>query len=235
MNLFGIFGKKGENSAAGKAKGSSDLKALEIYSGMRVVVEDLEGQVLFIAKLQDPQGDTAGLHQYSDTEVVQDADTEALGDKEPVHVKLRGYNDHKRTAVFMEGSISPKQKHIWQVEDLVITEVENERSFSRFDTDVDAVITMPGSGDGEEVHCKLQNISVGGAGLCSEHRYHKGDRFLLKVKLLEDKPAVTLYCEVLRVIEKGPDRFEYGCQFLELTEASQKEITQEIREIAERA
>lgn len=235
MKLLGIFGNKAEKGAARKAKSINDLKALEIYSGMRVVVEDQEGQVLFIARLQDLQGDTARLYQYSDTEAIQDTDAEAVRHKEPVQVKMRGYNDHKRTAVFMEGTISQKQKHIWQVEDLVITEVENERFFSRFDTDIDAVITMPGSRDGGEISCRLQNISVGGAGLCSGHRYYKGDRFFLKVKLLEEKPVVTLYCEVLRVIEKDPDRFEYGCQFLELTEAGQEEIARELEEVAGRA
>ena len=64
MKLLGIFGNKAEKGAARKAKSINDLKALEIYSGMRVVVEDQEGQVLFIARLQDLQGDTAILYQY---------------------------------------------------------------------------------------------------------------------------------------------------------------------------
>ena len=53
MDLFAIFGKKAEGDGGGKAKKENDLKILEIYSGMRVVVEDLEGQVLFIARLPD--------------------------------------------------------------------------------------------------------------------------------------------------------------------------------------
>lgn len=40
---------------------------------------------------------------------------------------------------------------------------------------------------------------------------------------------------MLRVIERDPDRFEYGCQFLELTEAGLEEIAQEIEEIAAKA
>lgn len=36
----------------------------------------------------------------------------------------------------MEGAIIPVQKHIWKVEDLTVTRVENERSSSRLNTDV---------------------------------------------------------------------------------------------------
>ncbi len=235
MDLFAIFGKKAEGDGGGKAKKDNDLKILEIYSAMRVVVEDLEGQVLFIARLQDPQKDRAGLLQYSDTEVVRDMDLAAFQGKSPVQVLIRGYNDRKRTAVFMEGKIWPEQKHRWQVEELVVTRVENERSAPRLELDMEGIITMPDRAGEGDVSCRLLNISVGGAGICSEHRYHKGDRFLLKVKLLGDRPATTLYCEVLRVIERDPDRFEYGCQFLELTEAGLEEIAQEIEEIAAKA
>ena len=37
-----------------------------------------------------------------------------------------------------------------------------------------------------------------------------------------------MYCEVLRVIDKGDSKFEYGCRFLELAEADQDRITQNI-------
>ena len=76
--------------------------------------------------------------------------------------------------------------------------------------------------------CKLLNISVGGASISSEHRYHEGDKFLLKVKLLEDRPESAMYSKVVRVIEKDGGAYEYGCRFLELTEADQEQITRNI-------
>ena len=51
---------------------------------------------------------------------------------------------------------------------------------------------------------------------------------MLKVKLLEDRPVSTMYCQVLRVIEKEESKFEYGCQFLEMTEEDQEKITRNI-------
>ena len=79
-----------------------------------------------------------------------------------------------------------------------------------------------------EKPCKMLNISVGGACISSEHKYYAGDKFLLKVKLMEDRPESAMFCQVLRVTEKEDDKFEYGCQFLELTEADQDQITQNI-------
>lgn len=211
-----------------KKSPGEDIRELEIYSGMRVIVETPDGDMLFAAKLQDPQKNKAELYQLSTADTIQGTEGTAIP------VKLRGYNDWERKAVFMEGRMIPRQKHIWQVEDLKITGIENERAFPRFDTDIAATVTAAdGAKEGEKA-CKLLNISAGGANIESEYRYYKDDRFLLKVKLVEDRPVSVMYCEVTRVVEKAPSHFEYGCHFLELTEADQDELTQSIALIAEK-
>lgn len=205
-----------------------DMRELEIYSGMRVIVKALDGKMLFIAKLQDPQGNTAQLYQYSTAENFQNMEIT------PIPVKLRGYSDWEKKAVFMDGNMFPLHEHTWQLEDLVITKIENERAFPRFNTDISAAVTAVNGIEGREQACKILNISVGGSCIESKHRYHKGDRFLLRAKLVEDRPLSVMYCEVLRVVEIGKDvsRFEYGCRFLELTEADQEELSQTILFIA---
>lgn len=214
MGLFGLLKKKSEK----------DIQGLEIYSGMQVIVKALDGKMLFIAKLQNPQGNTAELYQYSSTDKFQNI--EIL----PIPVKLRGYSDCKKKAVFMEANLFPLHEHTWQLDDLVITKIENERAYPRFSTDIAAVATAAGGTKEREQACKILNISVGGACIQTEYRYHKGDRFLLKARLIEDRPLSVMYCEVLRIAEKEQDgyRFEYGCRFLELTEADQEELTQTI-------
>ena len=44
-------------------------------------------------------------------------DSEEEKQKEPLHVRIRGYNDHERKAVYMEGFITPEEKHTWKVEE----------------------------------------------------------------------------------------------------------------------
>ena len=224
MKLREFFGKR-----TGEA---SDIKQLEIYTGMRVVVETLDGRLLFIASLQDLQRNSAELYQYSEAEIFQDVDEKPVEMTESTHVKIRGYNDWERKAVFMEGVITPKEKHVWQVDELTVIRIENERSFTRLNMDVDAVIEDSREDGSEVEECKLLNISIGGASIGSKKRYHKGDKFLLKAKLLEGRPSSVVYCEVLRVVERGVDKYEYGCRFLELAEASQEQMAQEIAMIS---
>lgn len=220
MSLFNLFGGKAKEALSEKNQEPKEEKELTVYSGMRVEVTTVEERLLFVAKLMNLRENQGELHQYSEAHISKE--------QEPLKVKIRGYSDHEKKAVYMDGVITSKPEHIWQVEELQVTRIENARVFYRLDTDLDATVTtFSGLGAGEK-SCRLLNISVGGACIGSEHTYHKGDKFLLKVRLLEDRPESAMLCQVLRIIEKENAQFEYGCQFLEMTEEDQRAITQNI-------
>lgn len=220
MSLLELFRKRAKERPPQEDKDTNGTEELDIYSGMRVEVTTAAGQILFVAKLMGLHGDKAELHQYSEAAIVKDVET--------IHARIRGYSDYERKAVYMEGIITPGPKHIWQVEELTIVRVGNDRAFFRLTTNLDATATMfSGLAMGEKP-CKLLNISVGGASVSSEYRYHKGDKFLLKVRLLEDRPESAMFSQIVRVIEKDEGKFEYGCRFLELTEVDQEQITRNI-------
>lgn len=220
MSLLELFRKRAKERPPQEDKDTNGTEELDIYSGMRVEVTTAAGQILFVAKLMGLHGDKAELHQYSEAAIVKDVET--------IHARIRGYSDYERKAVYMEGIITPGPKHIWQVEELTIVRVGNDRAFFRLTTNLDATATMfSGLAMGEKP-CKLLNISVGGASVSSEYRYHKGDKFLLKVRLLEDRPESVMFSQIVRVVEKGEGKFEYGCRFLELTEVDQEQITRNI-------
>lgn len=220
MSLLELFRKRAKERPAQEDKDTNGTEELDIYSGMRVEVTTAAGQILFVAKLMGLHGDKAELHQYSEAAIVKDVET--------IHARIRGYSDYERKAVYMEGIITPGPKHIWQVEELTIVRVGNDRAFFRLTTNLDATATMfSGLAMGEKP-CKLLNISVGGASVSSEYRYHEGDKFLLKVRLLEDRPESAMFSQIVRVVEKDEGKFEYGCRFLELTEVDQEQITRNI-------
>lgn len=220
MSLLELFRKRAKERPPQEDKDTNGTEELDIYSGMRVEVTTAAGQILFVAKLMGLHGKKAELHQYSECEIVKDVET--------IHARIRGYSDYERKAVYMEGIITPGPKHIWQVEELTIVRVGNDRAFFRLTTNLDATATMfSGLAMGEKP-CKLLNISVGGASVSSEYRYHKGDKFLLKVRLLEDRPESVMFSQIVRVVEKDEGKFEYGCRFLELTEVDQEQITRNI-------
>ena len=216
MKLLNLFGRKTDTPPP---EAENDEGELEIYSGMRVEVTAFDGRMLFVAKLMGLHGNQAELHQYSEA---------AISREEPFPVRIRGYSDRDRKAVYMEGVIAPLPQNKWSVTELNVCRIGNDRAFFRLDTNLDATATMFSGLTMGEKPCKLLNISIGGACIGSESRYHDGDKFLLKVKLLEDRPESAMFTQIVRAIEKGDAGFEYGCRFLELTEADQEQITQNI-------
>mgnify|MGYP002512072536 CR=1 FL=1 len=220
MKLLNLFGKKAAEPQSQEQEPANNAEELGVYSGMRVEVTAFDGQILFVAKLLSLHGDQAQLHQYSECTI-------PLGE-EPRTVRIRGYNGHEKKAVYMEGVITPQPENTWSVTELKVFRVGNDRAFFRLETNLDASMTMFSGLELGEKSCKLLNISIGGARISSERKYHEGDKFLLKVKLLADRPESAMYSQVMRVIEKENNRFEYGCQFLEMTEEDQAKITQNI-------
>ena len=220
MKLFDLFGKRTKTQPPREDEKTENTGLLEVYSGMRVEVTGPDDRLLFVAKLLGLRGTQAELHLYSEASVSQES--------EPLRVRIRGYSDHEKKAVYMEGLITPMPNKIWHVDELTLCRVGNDRAFFRLTTNLDATATMFSGLEMGEKPCKLLNISVGGAGISSQCRYHKGDKFLLKVKLLDDRPISAIFSQVVRVIEKDGASFEYGCQFLELTEEDQEKITQNI-------
>ncbi len=218
MKLFDLFGRRQKEQPPQKEH--EEEKELQIYSGMRVEVTASDGRLLFVAQLRNLREKGAELYLYSESALPPDS--------EPLPACIRGYNDHNRKAVYMEGVISPMPQNIWKVEELVVRRVGNDRAFFRLDTNLDATATMFSGLSMGERPCKLLNISVGGACITSETPYHEGDKFLLKVKLLADRPESVIYSEVMRIIHKDKDKVEYGCRFLELTEEDETKITQNI-------
>lgn len=220
MKLFDLWGKRAKEAPAQESEKAADEESLDIYSGMRVEVTTTDGRMLFVAKLMGLHGDKAELHQYSEAAISEV--------EEPLPVRIRGYSDWERKAVYMEGAIMPLPQNKWSVSELKVCRVGNDRAFFRLTTNLDATATMFSGLTMGERPCKLLNISVGGACIGSEHRYHEGDKFLLKVRLLEDRPESAMFTQIVRVIEKDEGKFEYGCRFLELTEADQEQIMQNI-------
>lgn len=220
MGLLDLFGKRSRQDKDIESEKIEDAQKPKIYSGMRLEVTTLEDRMLFIAKLQGLRGDKAELYQYSETILSRDIGS--------LRVKIRGYNDYERKAVYMEGTISPQDQNIWHVEELTVVDIVNDRAFFRLDTDIEATLTMfDGPGAGEHP-CRLLNISVGGVYISSGYQYYIDDSFLLRVRLLEDRPYSALYCRILRVVEKDGSKYEYGCKFVQLSESDQNQIAENI-------
>ena len=214
MGLFGLFRKK-EPVKAPPAE-----EEPEVYTGMRVEVSAINGNILFGGKMVDRQGERATIYQY--------AQFGQIPDENVLQVQIRGYNERTRKAVHMEGTVTVQPKHVWAVTGLKVIRSGNERAFFRLETDLDATVTTFGGFGSAEYSCRMLNISVGGVCISSNRVHQEGDRFLLKVKLMEERDTSVMFCQIMRVVDKGDGKFEYGCRFLELTENDEARITQNI-------
>lgn len=220
MGLLDMFKSHANEPSLQRTK-SGDFVDITIYDQMRVEVTALNGQLFFLAKFMYPKGTTASLYQIGESALPENT--------EPVQAHIRGYHEQTKKAIYMEGLVSPRGAPIWRVENLAIDHVGNDRSFFRLDMNIGASVTKFGGQDaGEEFPCKMLNLSVGGTRLISVQRFWEGDRLLLNVRLPESSASSVIFCKVLRVIERSEGLFEYGCQFLELTEADEDKITQSI-------
>ena len=224
MSLFDIFKKK---DAQPEPVQEEELE-LDIYAGMRVEVVSIDERLLFVAKLLALRGDKAELHQYSEATALDINKQEADEEFEPMHVKIRGYSDYERKAVYLEGAIAPQSKNVWDVTELKVTRIANDRAFFRLDTSIEASLTVVGKIGAGIIPCTMLNISIGGACVSCKETYNKNDKFLLNVRLLEDQDPSVMLCEVLRITERENGVFEYGCRFLALSENDKERITQNI-------
>ena len=224
MGLLDLLKRKDKDIKVEPAKTPEEQSPLAEYAFMRVEVTTFQGLLLFVATLRNLKGTTGELYQYSKSDVSD----ESVADMEPVRVRIRGYYEKAKKAVYMEGTITPMPSHVWKAEDLVVTGTGNERAFFRLDTNIEATATtLMGVGAGDHP-CRLLNISVGGARIASDRVYEAGEKFLLKVRLLQDRELSTMFCQVVRIIDLGERGREYGCQFLELNAADQDRITENI-------
>ena len=222
MGLFDFLKKKPEPEPEAPAP------FLEIYTAMRVEVSDGEGQLFFVAKLLNIQENHGELRPFA----VLTAPPES---EEALPVKLRGYSDRERKAVYLEGAIRPMDGGFWKVENLTLIKISNDRAFFRLSTNITAtVMPMTGKFNVTEDHCRLLNIGVGGACISSNTPYQRGDRLFLNVQLHPDRDPSLLLGQVVRVqkvVGKEKTWYECGCKFLEMTESQQERFTQLLFEL----
>lgn len=224
MGLFGLFGKSPRQREAEASRRRAEMEDLEIYSGMRVEVTSQDGRMFLTAKLLTLRGDRIQLQPYTDCGLL-------LRGEDPIPVTIRGYSSKEGRAVQMEASIRMGANKLWQAEHLTLVKTGNDRAAFRLNTDVTAYITPLIRFYAEEERCRLLNISVGGACIGSQKRHNVGDKFLLQVSLLPEQEPLQANLQILRIIERLHDYFEYGCRFLDVDPAKEERIQQTIYEL----
>ena len=74
MKLFGLFKTQKKEQPPQETEEISREEGLEVYSGTRVEVTTLDGELLFVAKLTGVHGTEAELQQFSEAAVSEDSE-----------------------------------------------------------------------------------------------------------------------------------------------------------------
>lgn len=219
MGLFGLFRKSPKQREEEESQRRAQTEDLEIYSGMRVEVTSDDGRMFLVARLTGLRGDRAQLKPATEGSLLTTLE-------EPVLVTLRGYSSKENKAVIMKCTVRSGGKNLWQAEHLALIKRSNDRAFFRMGTSLAGKLAPLGQLNAPAEECRLLNISVGGACISTGIRHNIGDKFLLWSKLTPDSEPIQVICQIVRINERRYGSFEYGCRFLNLSEAEEERVLQ---------
>ena len=216
MKFFkGTLGAAPEQQSV-KAGGAS--ARLEFNTGTRVEVMTPENRLLFVARMRVVEGSAVELRRDTGDPLPQ-----AIYNSK---MKIRGFRKNAQPFCLV-GTVGKSSREFWQLENLEVLQTRESRGFYRQNTDLDARVMPSGHYRGrrrELVECKVLDISAGGARVLSRNVYMEGDRFQLQVELLPEERPFSLTCKVLRVTPQNGFKYEYGCQFEDLSDPEQQRL-----------
>lgn len=218
MGLFDAFRKKPWEKRADEAYKRAMREDLEVYSGMRVEVTSSDGRIFLVARLLELRGDRAQLEPGANGSLMTRSD-------DPLNVILRGYSSKENRTVLLEGTIRAGADKLWQVEHLSLLEQRDEhRAHIRVETNMEGSFTLPDRPGVPEERCEIKNMSMGGICIGSRARRDVGDKFLLRIDQLFELKDTALNCQILRISDRKPGYFEYGCRFTNLNDEEERRL-----------
>lgn len=218
MGLFDAFRKSPKERRVEEAHKRAMREDLEVYSGMRVEVTSGDSRIFLVARLLELRGDRAQLEPGADGSLMTRTD-------EPMKVTLRGYSSKDGRAVSMEGTLRMSAGKLWQVENLALIDHQAEqRANVRVETDITGGFTLAGRPGVPEENCRIRNMGMGGVCLGSQARRDVGDKIHLRMDRLLELDGVLLPCQILRIDNRKPGYFEYGCRFVDLNEEVERRL-----------
>ena len=164
----------------------------------------------------------------------EEAEKEAekgAGKKENAHVDTSRNSEGEIRRAPVKAEIASEHDFFWRREEMKLVRVKNDRAFFRLETNLKAVIIPMERFGAGEVPARVVNISAGGMGIWTECQCCKGDRLLLKVRFTPKEEAWNLFCEIVRIEEKGVSGFVYGCRWIELGERERERLMESIERL----
>lgn len=193
----------------------------DLYSGMKVEVLTPANALIFVGRIRlltgnqvDVLGETGGFLPR------------ALYNQ---RVKLRCFQRDGGTFT-LNGTVGPNDPKFWRIEKLQSLQSSENRSFFRQNIGVEGQIV---SSSGQKFPCKVLDVSAGGARVLTSKLFQLESTFQLEASFLPTEEPFTLTCQVRRTSVRAQTaspmkKFEYGCQFVDVSPREQERLLQVI-------
>ena len=221
MGLFKSLMKKADTKSAA----SVSLSFPELRTGSKVEVLTPANTLLFVGRLRVLKGgDILEIRGESGGYLPRGLYNQAL--------KLQIFQADG-TTLALRATVAQSSYDFWRVENLQYLQNSEKRSFFRQNIGVDGWVYPLTSSKGQRFPCTVLDISAGGARVRSTKLFQLGATFRLEVSVFPGDLPFSITCAVLRtVVRPQPGspvkKYEYGCQFVELTPRDQERLTQAV-------
>ena len=221
MSIFKSLLKRTEEDRSSQA--NQDFLP-DLYSGMKVEVLTPANALIFVGKLRVLGRDLLELRAEAGGYLPR-----ALYNQP---VKLRVFQ-RDGSAFTLNGIVSQNSFDCWRVEKLKYLQNSENRSFFRQNTGVSGWVYPITSSKGQKFSCKVLDVSAGGARVITDKLIELGGAFRLEAALLPNEEPFLLTCQVTRILVRSQTaspvkKYEYGCQFTDLSPREQDRLLQAI-------
>lgn len=222
MGLFKSLLKKAEETTA-PAFHLSDFP--DLYTGMKVEVMTPANALLFVGRLRLLQGgDILEIRGEGGGYLPRGVYNQP--------VKLRMFQ-RDGTAITLTGAVGQNSFDFWRIQKLSYLQNSENRSYYRQYAGVDGWVESLTTAKGQRFPCTVLDISAGGARVLTSKLFQLGVTFQLEAPLIPGEEPIIVKCKVLRTMVRSQSgspvkKFEYGCQFEELTPRMQERLTQSV-------
>lgn len=147
-------------------------------------------------------------------------------------VKLRCYQ-RDGGALTLNGVVAQNSFDFWRIEKLDYPHNTENRNYFRQNAGTEGYILSSTSSMGRKIPCKVLDISAGGARVVTERLFTKEDVFQLEAAFLPGEEPHCINCKIMRVMVRSTPgspskKYEYGCQFVDLSDRDQDRLLQSI-------
>lgn len=147
-------------------------------------------------------------------------------------IKLRCYQKDGGVLT-LNGFVAQNSFDFWRIERINYPHNTENRNYFRQNAGTEGYILSSTASAGRKIPCKVLDISGGGARVLTERLFTKGDVFQLEAAFLPGEEPHCINCKIMRITVRSvtgspSKKYEYGCQFEDLSDRDQERLLQSI-------